>query len=148
MRCSYAVRYDLRGTPLPFSSQGEIYDCLFPSPPPAPFTTKPGFADPISQRRIFHAETIIDKCEKCGGDRVFECQLMPNLINVLRAQQSKTSTEAKNKAKPLTDEEKRKQLLSSIGMEWGTCFIFSCEKDCCEDEEGWREELVLVQWDE
>ncbi len=38
------------------------------------------------------------------------------------------------------------------GMEWGTCLIFSCEKDCCREDgqevkEVWREEVVYVQWD-
>jgi pre-rRNA-processing protein TSR4 len=62
-----------------------------------------------------------------------------------------------------TDEERRKQIEKSFrkgeankdekrGMEWGTCLIFSCEKDCCledgkEAQEVWREEVVYIQWD-
>ena len=48
------------------------------------------------------------------------------------------------------------------GMEWGTCMVFSCAKDCynCgakpspsqaltpEKKDLWTEELVLVQWEE
>ena len=46
------------------------------------------------------------------------------------------------------------------GMEWGTCMVFSCAKDCYnygtkpspspspEKKDLWTEELVLVQWEE
>lgn len=81
---------------------------------------------------------------------------MPNLINILRS--------GEGDGKKMTDEERRKAVEMALkggdnadrkGMEWGTCMIFSCEKDCCTDDKGefearecWREELVLVQWDE
>ena len=71
---------------------------------------------------------------------------MPNLINVLRDEDEK-----KNQA--MTDEERRKHVQMVLkgagarGMSWGTCLIFSCKDDCCESKEGWKEEVVLVQWD-
>ena len=80
---------------------------------------------------------------------------MPNLINVLR--------ESVDDARRLTDEQrirtvqdalKRSKEPGSRGMEWGTCMVFSCGNDCClddggqDDKECWREEYVLVQWDE
>jgi pre-rRNA-processing protein TSR4 len=81
---------------------------------------------------------------------------MPNLINVLRR-----SDEAETQKK-MTDEERRKaveQALKGVGgdgnpargMDWGTCLVFSCEKDCCVEEGGkgakecWREEVVIIQ---
>ena len=77
---------------------------------------------------------------------------MPNLINVL---------DHVNTTQSLTEEERREELQRLLKgsedkgkMEWGTCMIFSCEKDCCiSDENGqaddcWREEVVLVQWEE
>lgn len=80
---------------------------------------------------------------------------MPNLINVLRLGETESSK--------LTDEERRKAVETFLksgdvpdkgGMEWGTCMVFSCENDCCVENDGkskikecWREELVLVQWD-
>jgi pre-rRNA-processing protein TSR4 len=80
---------------------------------------------------------------------------MPNLINVLQPGETERN---------LTDEERRKAVVKVLkgddisdtkGMSWGTCMIFSCEKDCCVDDNGefearecWREELVLVQWDD
>jgi pre-rRNA-processing protein TSR4 len=74
---------------------------------------------------------------------------MPNLINMLRP--------VGEASKKLTDEERRKAVERALkgedknekrGMEWGTCLIFSCSKDCCVNEkEGWREEEVYIQWD-
>jgi pre-rRNA-processing protein TSR4 len=76
---------------------------------------------------------------------------MPNLINVLA---SFTPSKV-----PANDEERRKLVQAELkaggqgAMEWGTCMIFSCEKDCCEgndtagQQECWREENVLIQWD-
>ena len=78
---------------------------------------------------------------------------MPNLINVLRS--SRGDGQA-----TLTDEERRAEVLEALkgqdaggrqGMEWGTCMIFSCERDCAVHEVAgttWREEYVLVQWDD
>jgi pre-rRNA-processing protein TSR4 len=80
---------------------------------------------------------------------------MPNLINVLR------SGDAANDKKDLTDDERRRIVEQELkrdgpgakrGMEWGTCLIFSCSKDCAVGDDGkdarevWREEVVLVQW--
>jgi pre-rRNA-processing protein TSR4 len=62
----------------------------------------------------------------------------------------------------MTDEERRKMVEKALkgqevdgdgfrGMDWGTCMVFSCEKDCCRDLDGrdakecWREEVVLIQ---
>ena len=146
-------RYDLKGTPLPFSSRDKIFGRLWPRPPPTPFTTKPGFAAPILQRRSYDTSSI-NKCGTCGSPRTFECQLMPNLINVLRAQEQIARNEKQKSVdtheSPQTEEERNKKLEAKLnaGMEWGTCFIFSCKEDCCDDEDGWREELALVQWDE
>jgi pre-rRNA-processing protein TSR4 len=83
---------------------------------------------------------------------------MPNLINVLRKPSESPDTSK------LTDDERRKMVeyelkggegSDSRGMDWGTCLIFSCEKDCCREgssdkqiKECWREELVIIQKDE
>jgi pre-rRNA-processing protein TSR4 len=90
--------------------------------------------------------TSIPTCESCGAKRVFECQLMPNLINVTAA-----STKS---AKPLTDEQRRADVQASLqkhgsrrGMEWGTCMVFSCSEDCGKGS-AWVEETVLVQWED
>jgi len=145
------VRYELEGTPLPYASDS-VLDSLFPMPP-APLlpVTKAAFTVVPATKRIYDPSSI-PPCPVCKSKRVFECQLMPNLINVLR------SGSAKEKNKNLTDEERRELVEEELkrgksrGMEWGTCLIFSCSKDCSLTDDGreardsWREEMVLIQW--
>ncbi|KAF8998586.1 programmed cell death protein 2 [Cyathus striatus] len=149
------VRYELGGTPLPFSSD-TVFQTLFPAPETTPLpVTKPDFkVVPPAPKRTYTVSAV-PPCPVCKAPRVFECQLMPNLINVLRRKDAEG-------AKKLTDEERRKAVENALkggnkdekrGMEWGTVLVFSCEKDCCQSEEGkdlkdsWREEKVYVQWD-
>lgn len=86
---------------------------------------------------------------------------MPHVLNVLKAENPPANTKQ-------TDEERRQEVLRALqgvkggvketettGMEWGTCHIFACEDDCCVEDDGknraqtcWREEHVLVQWDD
>lgn len=79
---------------------------------------------------------------------------MPNLINVLRRGDDA-------EGRKMSDKERLERALKEAGlkggadaaqgMAWGTCMIFSCEKDCCADDNGadaresWREEVVLIQ---
>ncbi|KAG6897387.1 hypothetical protein C0992_002049 [Termitomyces sp. T32_za158] len=144
------VRYELNGTPLPFSSD-KIFASLFPSPPAPTIPVTKGAFSVVNAPKRTYFPTDIPACPACRSRRVFECQLMPNLINVLRR-----PTDAE---KQQTDEERRKavELLLKAGasdewgMDWGTSMVFSCEKDCCFDENGlearecWREEIVLIQ---
>lgn len=149
-------RYELGGTPLPFASD-DIFDKLFPKPPvPNQPITRSASMVTLPARRTYSTASI-PSCPHCKGKRVFECQLMPNLINVLR--ESKAKDDVK---KPQTDEERRKEVervlkgeksVDRTGMGWGTCMIFSCENDCNEEQgssvgSSWREEVVLVQWDQ
>ncbi|KAI0741491.1 programmed cell death protein 2, partial [Daedaleopsis nitida] len=149
------LRYELGGTPLPFSSD-KVFDSLFPVPPVPPLpVTKPDFMVTPPRKRTYALDSL-PPCPHCRSRRVFECQLMPNLINVLQP----TRGQETGKGKTLTDDERRAEVLRTLkgqstsgrGMEWGTCMIFSCEKDCGandgETESSWREEHVLVQWDE
>lgn len=149
------VRYELKGTPLPFSSEGSAFKKIFPDPKQEAVTvTKAAFTVMQPQKRVYDPSSI-PACPSCGSPRVFECQLMPNLINLL------SSSDA-GLEKNMTDEERRKAVERALkkgdkdargSMEWGTCLVFSCEKDCClgenrkEAKEAWREEYVLVQWD-
>lgn len=135
------VRYELNGTPLPFSSD-KIFTSLFPSPPaPALPVTKAAFTVVHTPKRTYYP-TSTPHCPSCRGKRVFECQLMPNLINVLRRKAVERAL--KGVADPCEGG-------VAHGMEWGTCMVFSCENDCCVDETGaearecWREEAVLIQ---
>ncbi|KAK1222841.1 hypothetical protein PQX77_014263 [Marasmius sp. AFHP31] len=138
------IRYELGGVPLPFATD-DVFDKLFPTPPAEPLpVTKADFKVVPNAKRTY--TPTVPECPDCKGKRTFECQLMPNLINVLRDEGAK-----ENKA--MTDEERRKHVQMVLkgggarGMSWGTCLIFSCKDDCCDAKEGWKEEVVLVQWD-
>ncbi|TBU60893.1 programmed cell death protein 2 [Dichomitus squalens] len=146
------LRYELKGTPLPYASD-KVFDMLFPLPPAPPLpVTKASFMVTPPRKRTYTPESL-PACPHCKSRRVFECQLMPNLINVLRSGPNDAQA-------TMTDEERRAEVLKVLKgqdaygrreMEWGTCMIFSCEKDCAVHEVAgttWREEYVLVQWDE
>ena len=155
---SYYARYELGGMPLPFGSD-KFFDLLWPKPTQEPLpTTKPDFKVIRPQRRHYDPSAV-PPCQSCRGARVFECQLMPNLINVLRPSWEEQDEE---KRKKMTDGQRRKLVEKALmkgvdknekkGMEWGTCLLFSCSKDCCVEDgkdvrEVWREEVVYIQWD-
>jgi len=133
------IRYELGGTPLPYASDA-VFEKLFPVPKSSSVTVTGSVFGPAGAKRAFSLESI-PACQQCQSPRVFECQLMPNLINTMRP------TAAAIKA--VSDEERRKQVEQELrnkdGMEWGTCMIFSCEEDCTKT--GWAEEYVAVQWE-
>lgn len=148
------LRYELGGTPLPFASD-KVFETLFPTPaqPPLP-VTKADFKVVPAVKRSYKPSSV-PRCPHCNSARVFECQLMPNLINILR--------ESPADSKKQTNEQRIKEVQVALkggktegrrGMEWGTCMVFSCEKDCCNADgetkakECWREEFVMIQWDE
>ncbi|KAF7317965.1 PDCD2-C domain-containing protein [Mycena kentingensis (nom. inval.)] len=149
------LRYDLGGTPLPYAADS-VFDLLFPVPPSPPKpVTKAAFTVTPTVKRVYDPNAV-PPCPVCKAERVFECQLMPNAINVVRA--AAYGTQGKNKAK-MTDEERRKLVEQELkrgagtrGMEWGSCLVFSCSKDCALDDDAretrdvWREEMVFVQW--
>ena len=135
--------YELNGTPLFFASDS-VFERLFPAPPTTPPpVTKAAFTILPAARRTLQLASI-PVCAFCGSRRIFECQLMPNLINVVM----KSSDEVRQGGSQV---ESNKRRTAEQGMEWGTCMIFTCERDCTESDEKndvWREEVVVVQWDQ
>ena len=129
------VRYELAGTPLPFASD-DIFSALFP-------------VSSSTQKRQYVSHlpaALIPPCESCKAERVFECQMMPNLNNILRKKEALDEEQ-------ISSEERVERLKNTTGMGWGTCLVFSCPKDCCvedgkEVKECWKEEIVLIQQDE
>ncbi|KAI0272649.1 programmed cell death protein 2 [Gloeopeniophorella convolvens] len=151
------VRYELGGAPLPFASD-DLYKRLFPlSSAGSGVTNVTKAASDVQQtliRRGYDPSTV-PPCPHCGAPRVFECQVMPNLINIMSGDSNTDSRDG-----PTTDEQRQEQVRKLLkgetdgrGMEWGTILIFSCERDCClgpgnrEKQEAWNEELVFVHWD-
>ncbi|KAG8887536.1 hypothetical protein FRB98_009442 [Tulasnella sp. 332] len=144
------VRYELSGVPLPFQADS-VYERLFPGIEKDSTAMSPGTATgPASERR--YDPQSIPACPFCGCPRVFECQLMPNILNVLKS--CHTSAGTKERVQPSRAGRAMHEDVMP-GMEWGTCMVFSCRDDCrIEDhhnrkevDECWREEVVLVQWE-
>jgi len=79
------VRYEFDGIPLPFSGKGEVFDKLWPKGKGNVQIGRNGSNSINGNLRNFNDEKI-PKCENCGGKRVFECQLMPNLVNLLKVE--------------------------------------------------------------
>ena len=174
------MRYEWGGEPVAFHAKGKIYDLLWPKQvqPKAGqgvTVTKGQFKSGTSaaNERQFSARAV-PPCPFCGSERVFEAQLMPNLINLLRAEQIQTADgtpdtdplassaagdpEAKRKAEieqalgrrlPGKDAQEVKFDARS-GLVWSTAFVFVCQKDCVAEEakEGWREEVVWAQFED
>ncbi|CAG8659657.1 12757_t:CDS:2 [Acaulospora colombiana] len=138
-RAKQCVRYELNGVPL-FYQADSVYKSLhsIPSGTSVPVTGAAFVVAGAEPKRTYNpsASPLLSKCPICTSKRRFECQLMPNLINSLKRPDGSVSDNQ---------------------MEWGTCLIFTCEKNCCQEptsaasgelRECWREEVVLVQWEE
>eukprot|EP00842_Homolaphlyctis_polyrhiza_P005587 jgi/Hompol1/6029/HPOL_002355-RA len=69
-------------------------------------------------------------CSLCGGKRVFECQLMPNVLNVLPIN-TVACAEPVESSSTVVDKKTAVDIQKlHAGMDWGTVLIYSCERDC------------------
>ncbi|XP_058831648.1 programmed cell death protein 2 isoform X2 [Topomyia yanbarensis] len=59
----------------------------------------------------------ITSCDYCGGARVFECQIMPQLLNSLK----------------------------NDSIDWGTLAIYTCEQSCDPPGQGYAREYIFKQ---
>ncbi|KAI9597264.1 programmed cell death protein 2 [Syncephalis fuscata] len=123
------IRYQWKGNPLLYTQQDETAALLHSA--------------------LSSSSLVPPPCPVCGAPRIFELQLMPNLLSALATstyRQSNRNDQHSDNADPL-----------DMGMEWGTIFVLTCEQDCfsrdsaIEDsaiEDGavrFHEELVLLQ---
>jgi pre-rRNA-processing protein TSR4 len=145
LEASYAqeqvIRYEFKGTPLPFQAKSKPYQLLFSkSAAPGGLTTvtRTAHATPAASqdiRRYDETCSKVDRCIHCQSPRTFEMQLMPNIVNILEA-----------------------QLDGKAGEElgWATVWCFTCSADCLDapnegsdedglDWQGWREEVAMVE---
>lgn len=151
-------RYELGGIPLPYSSTSTLYQSLFPAAPTTA-TKSPDDAEEDLHIESYYKSSSIPACPRCKGKRVFELQLVPQLISVLQLGTLSTigAPITGSKKKKMTEEERKKELAriaagakvngdggNPVGeMEWGTVMVFGCEADC----EGIQEEWVEVEWE-
>ncbi|WVN90776.1 uncharacterized protein L203_106019 [Cryptococcus depauperatus CBS 7841] len=146
------LRYELGGVPLPYSSASPLTRELFPG------AEKPLAKDEeLNLEKLYNPKSI-PPCPKCSSSRVFELQLVPSLINILRPHTLSTTGEAPKTAssKASTEEDRKKELTKLAAgskgdtsqdekgeMEWGNVLVYGCEKDCV----GIGEEWVGVEWE-
>ncbi|ORY74087.1 programmed cell death protein 2 [Leucosporidium creatinivorum] len=120
------VRYHHASPPLPYSSLSTPYRTLFPSPPSDP--SAPGLYTP----------SRIPSCLNCSLPSTFEYQLMPNLVALLNRDSAKRDKGGEGK-----------NVMEQDGLDFATVWVFACVGECVgESDEAWREERVLVEWEE
>ena len=104
------LRYEHSGQPLLYSSSDAIASCF-----------------------VVHGKGPvkgIPRCS-CSSARVFEMQLVPNLIFEVEK-----------------DNEEAMKIDGKEGMEWGTVILGTCSRNCGDEGVSFREEWVGVQWEE
>lgn len=115
------LRYEHRGCPLLYSKTDTVGKLLAASEESA---------GRVQTASAWGSKSRMPRCGNCGGERVFELQLVPQAIAELEAED-----------------------LGLEGMEWGTVVLGTCAADCAEagrqrGEVGYVEEWVGVQWEE
>jgi pre-rRNA-processing protein TSR4 len=122
---SQCVRYEFNGQPL-------FYSALRPD----------------------QQKSIASPCKHCHGPRVFEFQLMPNILSILPTTEYATRDQPTQKAS-IEGKAKHidaKTVLDSwnVGMEFGTILVFVCQKDCHQgsiEDVSYIEEAAIVQYE-
>ena len=77
-------------------------------------------------------------CEKCGGQRVFECQVLPQLLYYLDKEESGVRREGE-------DDKAVAMRALKEGLDWGSLFVYTCERNCGDGEVEYMREWVHVQ---
>lgn len=142
---SQVLRYDFDAVPLPYSSTSQLFKKLFPKAP----TRNASSEEDEANLAQFYDASWVPKCPTCKSERVFEAQLVPQLINILRPSALSTTGEAPVVNTKLSEADRRAELARLAKgdgegeMEWGTIMVFACRNDCV----GVQEEWVGVEWE-
>jgi pre-rRNA-processing protein TSR4 len=81
----------------------------------------------------------VPQCEHCGADRVFECQLMPQLLYYIT--KSPELVLAPSADNPFTPD----SYLNAPGLDWGTVVLYTCSASCDQAVSKYVNEYVFVQ---
>ncbi|RHZ44707.1 hypothetical protein Glove_712g37 [Diversispora epigaea] len=137
------IRYEFNGQPLLYNQSDITAKLLLSS---------------ISSSQYYYSKKIIThklpKCPKCGSIRVFEFQLMPNILCVLPINNKNNDDDDDDDDRSNNNNNNNNNISQfNFGMEWGTIMIFTCSKDCELEGVGtnnvsYYEELVLIQYEE
>ena len=77
-------------------------------------------------------------CERCGGGRVFECQVLPQLLYYMDREESGVRRAGE-------DEKAAAMRALKEGLDWGSLFVYTCERNCGDGETEYMKEWVHVQ---
>ena len=77
-------------------------------------------------------------CERCGGVRVYECQVLPQLLYYLDREESGVRRVGE-------DEKAAAMRALKEGLDWGSLFVYTCERNCGDGEAEYMREWVYVQ---
>lgn len=134
------LRYEFKGSPLLYSYTDDVGRRLHPGGQHQ--HQQQSNVTVTVRRAVGNSFSSIPRCEYCGGERVFELQLVPHAISVLEdGQEGLVGLGSGPGVGGVGDG----------GMEWGTVILGVCAKDCgpmARGVVGWREEWVGVQWEE
>lgn len=115
------VRYEMGGQPLPFSAGNDVFKNLWPKEksngPTSIHPSKAQGGQAAAQRGAYDPSRV-PPCEACGGKRTFEVQLMPNLVNTLRADNiadDKTASKPSDSASTDAQTKRRLELEAALG---------------------------------
>ena len=77
-------------------------------------------------------------CERCGGVRAFECQVLPQLLYYLDREESGVQRAGE-------DDKVAAMRALKEGLDWGSLFVYTCERNCGEGDKEYLKEWVHVQ---
>jgi pre-rRNA-processing protein TSR4 len=116
------VRYEFGGVPLPFHAKGAAYEKLWPSVKPTSTTVSGAAFKDLSRRNAprEYSTDGVSRCPLCGSKRIFEVQLMPNLVNSLRVDQIVGGGHERDDDERIHDEEdaekrKKREIEEALG---------------------------------
>lgn len=96
-------------------------------------------------------QLITSPCKHCNGPRVFEFQLMPNILSILPTTEYASKDQNNNINAKVKNIDTKTVLESwNVGMEFGTILVFVCQKDCHPgklEDVSYVEEAIIVQYE-
>ena len=99
----------------------------------------------------------IPSCNSCGAKRVFELQLMPALVSLLKIDDKRQKATSLNDNKVMDNsftpniglvaQCEDSNRLSSEVIEFGTVFVYTCSQGCWSEDVSFLEECVIIHSD-
>ncbi|ORZ34929.1 programmed cell death protein 2 [Catenaria anguillulae PL171] len=141
---SQVIRYNFGGVPLMYSEHQVLH---LPTDEAQADAAKVAKAQGAAKGKL-PVKQRLPSCPRCGGQRVYECQLMPTLLSVLPVEKhAPEPTPAELEAMG------KNPAMWIRGMEFGTVIVFTCGENCTveasEDEKAkgvlYVNEVCLVQ---